>query len=72
MRLITGPERTVIGSSGAGAGDYRRAVDLVATGRVDVKSLISSRIPLDRVVEDGFEAMLDPDREVFRIVVGPG
>lgn len=72
FRQVTGPERTVIGSSGAGSGDYRRALGLIATGRVNVKPLISSRIPLDRVVEDGFEAMLNPNSEVFRIVVGPG
>ena len=72
FRQVTGPERTIIGSSGAGTGDYRRALDLIAAGRVNVKPLISSRIPLDRVVEDGFEAMLNPNSEVFRIVVGPG
>lgn len=37
--------------------DLPTAIDLIASGRVDVRSLITRRIALDRVVPDGFEAL---------------
>lgn len=40
--------------------DLPTAIDLIGSGRVDVKSLISRRIPLERVVADGFASRPDP------------
>lgn len=67
-----GGEKTVMGSSAAGAGDYRKAVELIASGKVNVKPLISAKVPLDRGIPDGFERMLKPTKDVFRILVGNG
>ena len=50
----------------------KRAVDLMAQGKINVKPLISERVPLSRAIQDGFNRMLDPDKEVFRIVIQPG
>jgi len=69
---IVGREITVIGSVAASPGDMKRAVDLMAQGKINVKPLISERVPLSRAIEDGFNRMLDPDKEVFRIVIQPG
>lgn len=65
-------EKTVMGSSAAGTGEYKKAVDLIASGKVNVKPLISEIVPLDRGIPDGFERMLSPTKDVFRILVGNG
>ena len=70
-RAMSG-EKTVMGSSACGTGDYQRAVDLIASGKVNVKPLISAKVPLERGIPDGFERMLKPTKDVFRILVGNG
>ncbi|GIT17663.1 MAG: hypothetical protein FI700_02515 [SAR202 cluster bacterium] len=65
-------EKTVIASSATSTGGYRKAVDLIAQGAVNVKPLISALVPLDRGIEDGFERMLRPNKNVYRILVGNG
>jgi (R,R)-butanediol dehydrogenase/meso-butanediol dehydrogenase/diacetyl reductase len=69
---IVGTEKTVIGSVATSPGDLEIAVDLVARGKINVKPLISEVVPLSRAIEDGFNRMLDPNKEVFRIVIQPG
>ena len=68
---IVGTERTVIGSVAAAPGDMEKGIELIADGKVRLDDLVSSVIPLDRVMEDGFERMLKPEKDVFRIVVTP-
>jgi (R,R)-butanediol dehydrogenase/meso-butanediol dehydrogenase/diacetyl reductase len=69
---IVGLERTVIGSVAASPGDYQMAIDMIARGVVDVSFMVSDVIPLDDVIERGFERMIQPGKDVFRIVVQPG
>ncbi len=51
--------------------DLPAAIDLIASGRVDVRSLITRRIPLERVVADGFEARHDPDDIKVLVATAP-
>ncbi|GIT58126.1 MAG: hypothetical protein Ct9H300mP19_00740 [Dehalococcoidia bacterium] len=60
-------EKTVIASSATSTGGYRKAVDLIAQGAVNVKPLISALVPLDRGIEDGFERMLNQIKTSHRI-----
>ncbi len=69
---VVGSEITVIGSVATSPGDLEAAVKLVAQGKIDVKPLISATVPLSGAMEDGFERMLDPNKEIFRIVIQPG
>ena len=69
---VVGPEITVIGSVATSPGDLEAAVELVGQGKINVKPLISETVPLSRAIEDGFERMLDKNKEVFRIVIQPG
>jgi len=62
-------EREVVGSVSETPEDYRTAMDLIAAGKVKVKPLISAKTTLDRVIPEGFERMLSPQKDVFRIVV---
>ena len=65
-------EKTIMGSSATSTGGYHKAVNLIANGSVNVKPLISALVPLDRGIEDGFERMLKPQKDVYRILVGNG
>ena len=64
-------EKTVIGTVAAGPGDMEAAVRMVASGKINVKPLISDIVSLERGIPDGFERMLAPQKDVFRIVVSP-
>jgi (R,R)-butanediol dehydrogenase/meso-butanediol dehydrogenase/diacetyl reductase len=60
-------ERTVIGSVQHHLNeDLPAAIDLLASRRVDVRPLITRRIPLERVVEEGFAA---PDPADIKVLV---
>ena len=64
-------EKTVIGSVAAGPGDMATAASMVAYRRVNLQPLISAVIDLEDAIPDGFERMLKPEKDVFRIVVSP-
>lgn len=49
-------ELTMRGSFRYGPGDYQTAVDLVATGRVDVKSLITGQVAFEDA-EEAFKSV---------------
>ena len=69
---MVGREINVIGSVAMSPGDMEATVELMAQGKINVKPLISAKVPLSRAIEDGFNRMLDPNKEVFRIVIQPG
>jgi (R,R)-butanediol dehydrogenase / meso-butanediol dehydrogenase / diacetyl reductase len=69
---VVGAEKTVIGSVATSPGDLEAAVELVGQGKINVKPLVSAIVPLSRAIEDGFERMLDPNKDVYRIVIKPG
>ncbi len=68
---IVGVERTVIGSVAAAPGDMEKGIQLIADGKVQLEDMVSAIIPLERVMEDGFERMRRPEKDVFRIMVSP-
>lgn len=68
---IVGFERRVVGSVAAGPGDMAAAVGLIGSGKILVKELISAKIPLERAIEDGFNKMLEPEKDVYRILITP-
>lgn len=69
---VVGFEREVIGSVAADPEDFQTAVNLIASGKVAVRPLISAKVPLERVIPDGFERMIAPEKDVYRILVGSG
>jgi len=69
---VVGAEITVIGSVATSPGDLEAAVELVHSGSINVKPLISDIVPLSRAMEDGFQRMLDPNKDIYRIVIQPG
>ena len=47
------------------------AVNLVSKGRIILKPLVSEKILLPNVIEQGFNKMLSSNKDIFRIVVKP-
>jgi (R,R)-butanediol dehydrogenase/meso-butanediol dehydrogenase/diacetyl reductase len=42
---------------------------MFSTGKLDPEALVSSRINLAEIVDEGFEALLDDEREEVKILV---
>ncbi|TAK25520.1 MAG: 2,3-butanediol dehydrogenase [Chloroflexota bacterium] len=69
-QAIVAPEIEVIGSlAHVYDEDFRAAVRLLGDGRVRAEAIISHRIGLDRVVEDGFLRLETAKAETLKIVV---
>jgi (R,R)-butanediol dehydrogenase/meso-butanediol dehydrogenase/diacetyl reductase len=67
-RTITFPEKTVVGSS-IYVDEGKEVIELMAAGRLEPSPLVSAVVPLEQVVEKGFEAQLrDKDRLVKVLV----
>jgi len=49
--------------------EFGPVVDMFDSGALDPEPLVSDRIPLENIVEDGFEALLDPEREEVKVLV---
>ncbi len=65
---VTAFERTVIGSLGYNQ-DLPRAVALVASGRIDPRPLVTSVVPLGRVVPDALEPLAAGGRGQVKVLV---
>lgn len=71
FRSIVLGEKTVIGTVAQAPGDMAAAVRMVAAGKVRLQPLVSAVVPLAEAIPAGFERMLAPEKDVFRIVVTP-
>lgn len=70
LRRIVLYERDVVGALGY-AGDLPRALSLIAQEPEAIRALVTARIPLDRVVEEGLEPMAKPDTTQVKVLVSP-
>ena len=61
----------ILGSMSYTMDEVREAVALMAAGKVDTAPLVSDVIGLDQVVDVGYARMLQPAKDVFRILVDP-
>jgi (R,R)-butanediol dehydrogenase/meso-butanediol dehydrogenase/diacetyl reductase len=52
--------------------DTPRILDQIASGRLTVERIVTSRIPLADVVERGVEALADPAGDQVKVLVGSG
>ena len=68
---IVGSERTVKGAVAADPGDMEIAVDMAASGQIKLSDLVSKKVPLSNVIKEGFEPMLNPNKDVYRILIQP-
>jgi (R,R)-butanediol dehydrogenase/meso-butanediol dehydrogenase/diacetyl reductase len=69
---LVGSEKEIIGSlSHVYDEDFAAAIDLLSDRRVRVDALITDRLQLDTVVEQGFERLASGDRRAIKILVTP-
>lgn len=62
-------ELTLVGTWCFSVHDWPRIIGLVASGAYPVERAVSDHATLDRVVEDGFEQLIDPDGDQIKILV---
>jgi (R,R)-butanediol dehydrogenase/meso-butanediol dehydrogenase/diacetyl reductase len=68
--LIVAHEKEIIGSS-AYVDEFPEAIDLLARRQVRIEPLVTARVPLERALADGLEALLRPDLGHVKILVSP-
>ncbi|GHU39669.1 alcohol dehydrogenase [Bacilli bacterium] len=49
----------VMGSLGSTPLQYQKAIRMLVTGQIDGKAVVTHRIPLSQIVEEGFQRMMD-------------
>jgi threonine dehydrogenase-like Zn-dependent dehydrogenase len=65
-----GSERRMTGSSNSFYADERMAHQLIETGAVDVRPMITHRLPLERYAE-AFDLLMSPARQAYKVVFEP-
>jgi len=68
---LVSTEKAVIGSLAYTQKDVEQVVSLMSEGKLKVDPLISGVISLDEVKPIGFERMMSPSKDIFRILVNP-
>ncbi len=63
-------EKIVMGSMG-GYGLYKESIEMMAKKQFNGAPLITGKISLDRIVEDGFEALIHKKEDNVKILVSP-
>jgi threonine dehydrogenase-like Zn-dependent dehydrogenase len=67
---VLGSERTLTSSSNATYGDVREAYDLICSGKVNVRPMITHRLALSEYAR-GFDLLLRSPKEAFKVVLCP-
>jgi len=67
---VLGSERTLTSSSNATYGDVREAYHLICSGQVNVRPMITHRLPLSEYAR-GFDLLLRSPKEAFKVVLCP-
>ena len=67
---VLGSERTLTSSSNATYGDVREAYDLICSGKVNVRPMITHRLALSEYAR-GFDLLMRSPKEAFKVVLCP-
>ncbi|MGV8882338.1 MAG: 2,3-butanediol dehydrogenase [Rhodoglobus sp.] len=52
--------------------DHPATIALVRDGKVDLAPFITARIPLDRLIDEGFDALINHKETAVKVIVSPG
>ena len=62
-------EWTITSSYGAAPVDLKESLDLIASGKIDIKQLITHKLPLDKI-QEGFK-LVSEAKESLKVVIMP-
>lgn len=68
VRRLTRDDLTVVGSVGYSRETWERTVAMVRSGVLPIERVVTSKIPLDRIVAQGFEVLAKPSDELKILV----
>ena len=68
---VVAAEAEVIGSLAYQHQDVEEVVRMISSGVLKTSPLVSDRIGLEDVLEKGFQRMMEPTKDVFRVLVAP-
>jgi (R,R)-butanediol dehydrogenase/meso-butanediol dehydrogenase/diacetyl reductase len=71
FNTVVGTEKEIIGSIAYDQDDVEEVVRLISSGALKTQPLISGVIGLDEVIDVGFQRMMAPTKDIFRILVAP-
>ena len=71
FNLVVATEKEVVGSIAYDRRDVEDVLGLIESGALKTEPLISDVIGLDEVVSVGFQRMMAPTKDIFRILVAP-
>ena len=64
-------EKEIRGCIGYFDGEFDAAIDLLGSGQLDPSPLITHRLELERIVEDGFEQLINDRDTCVKVLVKP-
>ena len=67
--LFNFKERRYLGVATYQAGDYQAVIDAISSGRMKPEGMITKKIRLDEVVEQGFAALIHDKENQVKILV---
>ena len=71
FNCVMGRETEVIGSLGYQQRDVEQVVSMISSGAIRTAPLVSACIGLEDVLTKGYERMMAPSKDVFKILVAP-
>ena len=69
---LTNYERRIQGNLGYAPPDFDRTIELIASGKLPAERIVTAEIPLDDVVELGFDELIRPNTQHTKIHIRPG
>ncbi|KAJ5279138.1 hypothetical protein N7478_004510 [Penicillium angulare] len=68
IHFIVG-EKHIVGTMGYDDSDFEAVIDALATGKITPMSMITSKIPMDKVVEKGLKALVHDKEKHVKILI---
>jgi (R,R)-butanediol dehydrogenase/meso-butanediol dehydrogenase/diacetyl reductase len=68
---LTNVEKSLVGTLCYYASDWPRVMDLIASGQLPAERVVSAEIPIDDILELGFDELTRPDNRQAKVLVRP-
>jgi (R,R)-butanediol dehydrogenase/meso-butanediol dehydrogenase/diacetyl reductase len=68
---LTNVEKSLVGTLCYNASDWPRVMDLMASGQLPAERVVSAEIPIEDILELGFDELIRPDNRQAKVLVKP-